>query len=445
MEACEEGNVAKVEKLLVHKRNLEEKTSTGDTALLFAAVSGSVEIARMLINAGAKITAHNRYGLNMLHVAAAYGKCDMIRFILDSKFFDVNCPGRLGEKVIKECHEVYFEYVKEGPAPLHLSARNGHVKAAKLLLEYGANINATDINGESPLIYAACKQDAAMVDFLISQGADLNQADKRGWAAAARGLMAMSISPCNSDYKEKIAKSKSTFEALRKAGAIMGDDVLCAASSKGSATRGLLKELLESHTYGQDALNKALVFACYCHEAYFKPQKTIQLLMQHGAMPADKVKDRPYNALQVSVIVFSIKNLQQLVNAGANLNVMDSSSNSLLNFAAFVSDLRMLKFLVSEYHLPCNEANAEGNTPLLSAIEVRQNASMIEYLLANGSDVNHQNRTGQTALHLACKENRKDLVKIFLAYGADTKIKDNNGRIPGELTTNESILELLNN
>lgn len=368
MDACIKRDVAKVEKLLAQNPKLEEMANTGDTALLFAAYAGSVKIAQMLINAGAKITACNHFGLNILHVAAAHGQCDMIRFILDNKYFDVNCPGRLGEKVTQENH-VIIEYEKECPTPLHLSARNGHVQTAKLLLEYGANINATDINGESPLIYAVREQHADMVDFLISEGADVNQADKKGYAAAFRGMMAMDISVYNFDYVKRIAKSMSIFEALRKAGAIMGDDVLRATSLKGSATRGLLQELLESRTYSQDTLNEALVNACSCNEAYFEPQKNIQLLMRHGAMPVDKVKDMPFNALQISVIFSAIKNMRQLVNAGANLNVMDSSRNTLVNLAACKHDLRILRILVSEYHLPCNIANAKGDTPLLSAVK----------------------------------------------------------------------------
>jgi ankyrin repeat protein len=54
-------------------------------------------------------------------------------------------------------------------------ARSGKVEAAKVLLEAGADINATEaFGGQSPLMWAAAQGQAEMVKLLASKGADLN-------------------------------------------------------------------------------------------------------------------------------------------------------------------------------------------------------------------------------------------------------------------------------
>jgi ankyrin repeat protein len=68
---------------------------------------------------------------------------------------------------------------------------HGHISAAKLLLQKGAQINAIpggfDYSGTA-LHYAAFNGHRAMVEFLIEQGADLNIKDTKvggtpaGWA-----------------------------------------------------------------------------------------------------------------------------------------------------------------------------------------------------------------------------------------------------------------------
>lgn len=52
---------------------------------------------------------------------------------------------------------------------------------------------------------------------------------------------------------------------------------------------------------------------------------------------------------------------------------------------------------------------------------------MVSRLCENGLNVNHQNNQGETALMLACEEERDTLVKIFLSNRADITLKDNDG------------------
>ncbi|KAJ1261871.1 hypothetical protein BS78_09G063700 [Paspalum vaginatum] len=77
--------------------------------------------------------------------------------------------------------------------PLHLGAAAGKLELCKLLVEeFKANVDATDVQGATPLIFAiqgvGC---AAVVGLVLSHGADANKADNGGIAplhiAAERG------------------------------------------------------------------------------------------------------------------------------------------------------------------------------------------------------------------------------------------------------------------
>lgn len=54
------------------------------------------------------------------------------------------------------------------------------IECADLLLEKGANVNATDFHSMSPLMYAAKENKLELVKRLIEAGADVNHADEEG-------------------------------------------------------------------------------------------------------------------------------------------------------------------------------------------------------------------------------------------------------------------------
>lgn len=64
---------------------------------------------------------------------------------------------------------------------LHFAAKHGKIPALKMMLEYGADVNARDSNRETPLHHAAKFGNLKAVDFLITKGkAKVNLRDVQG-------------------------------------------------------------------------------------------------------------------------------------------------------------------------------------------------------------------------------------------------------------------------
>ena len=64
--------------------------------------------------------------------------------------------------------------------PLHLAAREGHKKFARLLVDKGANPNVQDVDGKTPLHWAVRKGHRKIVDLLLNKYADVNIKDNNG-------------------------------------------------------------------------------------------------------------------------------------------------------------------------------------------------------------------------------------------------------------------------
>jgi len=68
----------------------------------------------------------------------------------------------------------------EADRALIQAARTGNHEAVKQHLASGADVNATDRIGRTPLHFASSVGDKKFVEFLITKGADLNAKDQNG-------------------------------------------------------------------------------------------------------------------------------------------------------------------------------------------------------------------------------------------------------------------------
>jgi len=114
------------------KLKVEQTNNAGENALMMAAFTGQIEIAKKLVAKGASV---NKSGWTPLHYAATKGQLDMIRYLLLSGAdIDAGSPN--------------------GSTPLMMAVGYGSPEAVKLIIESGADIGKRNQLGLSALDFA---------------------------------------------------------------------------------------------------------------------------------------------------------------------------------------------------------------------------------------------------------------------------------------------------
>ena len=177
--------------LLDKGANLHSEDKNGWTPLHNAALKGNVNVMRTLIIKGADLEAKDRYNHNTpLHLAAMGGKENAVRLLLyhDANIEALNSSGEtpLFQVLFIDCkalenmvgllleNSASIEVRATGPPDclngwtvLHAAALAGNGNVVRLLLAKGADVNATDARGITPLGLAAAR--GAMDDDIMEE------------------------------------------------------------------------------------------------------------------------------------------------------------------------------------------------------------------------------------------------------------------------------------
>ena len=72
--------------------------------------------------------------------------------------------------------------------PIHVASKHNNIDIIKLLLDHGADINATNYWKTTPLMYACVYGNLAVIKFLLEHGADMSMRNYWGKTAKDRAV-----------------------------------------------------------------------------------------------------------------------------------------------------------------------------------------------------------------------------------------------------------------
>uniref|UniRef100_A0A8C3CW29 Ankyrin repeat domain-containing protein 17 n=1 Tax=Cairina moschata TaxID=8855 RepID=A0A8C3CW29_CAIMO len=383
-EACSEGDVNAVRKLLIEGRSVNEHTEEGESLLCLACSAGYYELAQVLLAMHANVEDRGIKGdITPLMAAANGGHVKIVKLLL-AHGADVNAQSSTGNTALTyACAGGYVDVVKvllesgasiedhneNGHTPLMEAGSAGHVEVARVLLENGAGINThSNEFKESALTLACYKGHLEMVRFLLEAGADQEH------------------------------KTDEMHTALMEA--CMDGHV--------EVARLLLDSGAQVNMPADSFESPLTLAACGGHV------ELAALLIERGAN-LEEVNDEGYTPLMEAAREGHEEMVALLLGQGANINAQtEETQETALTLACCGGFLEVADFLIkagADIELGCS-------TPLMEAAQ-EGHLELVKYLLAAGANVHATTATGDTALTYACENGHTDVADVLLQAGAD--------------------------
>ena len=280
--AIETGQTERAKAFIRAGVNVNPRTP-GSSYLIDALAHGDLQVARMLIEAGADVNARRGASTTPLMAALFDGRAEVAQMLI-ARGADVKVQNDanqttliaeafggagLTEALIAAGVDINAKD-KEGRTALFYAAAFGRKAMIEVLLSAGADVKATDAEGDTPLMAAGAKGTAEVVDMLIAAGADVNAVQKEGGSALTAASLAgkANVVRLLLDRGADVnAATKGGITALMNAAAAGHVEVVEILLNAGADVRA-------RDSKGQTALD-------YARE--YKRQEVVRLLRKHQA------------------------------------------------------------------------------------------------------------------------------------------------------------------
>jgi len=324
----------------------------------------------------------------------------------------------------------------KGLTPIHLAAIVGSLQVINILLEKGADIDAScdfgDFSNITPLVCAVIwgRHHREVIIYLVERGANVDVKITAGndiltlsELAGVHGQEFRHMINALERTRELISAAKVGDLGLLKRAIRAGKDF----DTKDSA------EAVEFDINSQDSSKEgkkrtALHWACFegnvdCVSELLQSGADVNVTDINGKTAKQLAEEKGHTAVLQAFEGNDVRQqMMDLVSKG------DSATKELENFITTKGDVNLT-------------LQPNGNTALHFSVE-RAFVEVCKMLLQHNAKINKKNKEGNTPLHLAVSKNKKDIVKLLLDNSADPRIKDNLGRSSVDLAYDYHFTEI---
>ena len=377
----------------VASRNVNTRFEDGQTPLHLSSIYGHSAIAKYLLETGAETSVQDSAGATPLHESIRYGHIDIAQMLLDSGA-NVNAKDNLGK------------------TPIMLILPKEKIEQAySLLIKYRADLNEKDMYGDTVLHTAAMLHvNANIIETLTNGGADINARNKEG------------VTPLEIAIQQKDVE---TVRLLTSCGASIhtqdtnGNSPLTLALAGDASLFEATVNRLNANT--QDSSGNTPLHIALEKDA---PLSKIQYIISL----TDDVNIRNSEG-NSALFITALKNRKQvgelLLAKNADIFSTNVNNNSPLRLALKYPAVQ--NWMITSKTI--RSTDGSGNTVLHYAAEWQYSDS-ITTLITKGADINARNANGETCLFNAAKTNNPDVIQAIIDAGASIKDRDNLGSTP---------------
>ena len=403
--------------------NINEQTHDGRNYLHWAAMGGSVEVMKYLVQHGVDVNLVDDHGYSVITFAATTGQAN-------SKIYDYLLANGANIKDVN--HDGANSLLLLVP---HLTDD----QMMNYFIDHGLSLQDRDENGNNVFFYTAKTGNKDMMDILIEKGVDYKVRNKQGAnaiIAASQGTRRKTNDLNVFEYLESkgIEPNIITEEGVTPLHAL-------AARSKDAeiikyfVNKGVDVNQADSHG------NTALLNAASRNDLQ------IVKLVAAKTKEVNHKNKKGATALANAVRGNSIEVVEYLINAGADVKLKDAEGNTLgyylinsyrgQNKKDFDSKLSLLK----KQGFDPARSQAKGNSLLHLAVD-KNELSLVEKVLAMNIDVNKTNDEGTTALQIAAmKATDAEILRLLVSKGANKKVKTDFDESVYDLASENEVLK----
>ncbi|XP_075072092.1 fibronectin type 3 and ankyrin repeat domains protein 1 isoform X2 [Mixophyes fleayi] len=189
MVAAQRGFLRLVELLVDHGADINQENGSGKNSLMLACFAGHLDVVEYLRKQGVSWDSRDKSGCTAMHWAADGGHLKVIQWMIND-----------GCKVDVKDSGLHWTPL------MRVGAITGNTDVAECLVNAGAEVNAKDKDGKTPLMVATLNNHEDLVRFLIQRGADCSITNEYGISIAkmAKAFNRQNVVGVLEDMKEEI-------------------------------------------------------------------------------------------------------------------------------------------------------------------------------------------------------------------------------------------------
>ncbi len=460
-----------IRKIIQSGADINQKDKNGDTLLMYAIKNNAPqEDIEQLVQYGADVNIADKEGVSPLAQAIKQNQYDLMELLLN-KGADVNTslpndmPILLYAFSNSVSNKILFSLLQKsvdinqqdakGNTILLKALQQHNIPLVKELLARNADVNLRNKNGENALTYVLTHQvDSKLRNLIVSQNADISQKMADGstviWhyllklddvelikSAFGKVSDIMHLRDENGQTPLDVVLNESITQPIK-------EQILSYVKEIDETTlkQAVLKDdadffaqILKLHQSPTTAKINGESLLSYIAIHHFNPEY-LDILSQIG-FNFNEENTQGKTVLDECVLSNNEKCAMAMIHYGADINHISNDRSNLMNLLGTQTTITK-QFL--ELKPDISHVTQNGETALMAAAK-NMNKPLVEYLLAQGADVNAEDIDGNTALmYLAKKQNtikqpekiyQKELTNIISMF-LNTSINLNHRNIDGE-------------